>query len=73
MEKITIAEPEDKEEKDLTSITNKRLHHKQVDAYFERVETLEENLKKAFTIVWDMCSEDLRGKIKAVDKYDKII
>ena len=72
MEKVVIKEVVEKEKSELKTETALRLHHREVDAYFEKVSTLDDNLNKAYTIVWDMCSEDLRGKIKAVSEFSKI-
>ena len=34
-----------------------------------RQDTLEENMKKTYTIVWDMCSDELQAKLKAVTDF----
>ena len=77
MEKIKIPVP--KTEKDEDEATpediarNKRITEKRVDAHVQRESALEENLALAYNIAWDMCTDELKSKVKSVNDYeDKI-
>ena len=74
MGKIKIPVP--KPEKDAEGATpkdiarNKRITEKRVDAHVQRESALEENLALAHNIAWDMCTDELKAKVKSVNDYE---
>jgi len=51
---------------------DERIWEKKVDFYAERVIYLEENIKKAYYIIWGQCSEDIKYNLKNRENFEKI-
>ena len=48
---------------------NKRINDKRVDEYVLREYTLESNLRQAYSIAWDMCTEELQAKLIGIKDF----
>ena len=77
MEKVTIPVPKTEKDADKAmaedKVRNKRITEKCVDAFVQHESALEENLALAYNIAWDMCTDELKAKVKLVNDYeDKI-
>ncbi len=59
----TIAKPRDPPTK--TTKTDQRIWEKQVDQYVKRSGILEENVRKAYSLIYGQCTEALRAKLEA--------
>ena len=64
---------EEEDDSETTKIMKKRINKRQIDEYVKRENALKENLRQAFLIAWDMCTEEMKAKLKGVkDFQDKI-
>ena len=57
---------------DDTSPVIKRLWSRSVDTYARRVETLEQNMKTLYSLVWGQCSMPLKDKIESDEVFNLV-
>ena len=78
LERITIPPP--MEIADDATTTQTMIAKKQIDLYVMRLQQLEDNIQKLYSVVWGQCTELLQAKLEALpdfksrikDKYDGI-
>ena len=58
-----ITKKDNADDTDAKKLMNKRINEKRVDEYVLRECTLESNLREAYSIAWDMCTEELQAKL----------
>ncbi len=46
------------------------MQEKRIDEYIKRENALEENIRKTYQIVWDMCTDAMKAKLKAVSGFE---
>ena len=67
MSVFVVPEPITKKDKtdnnDAKKLMNKRINEKRIDEYVQRECILKSNLREAYSIAWDMCTEELQSKL----------
>ena len=64
-----IIKEDEQKDTDPQKAMNKRINEKRVDAYVQRENALEENIALAYNIAWDMCTDEMQAKLKAVTDF----
>ena len=74
LEVISITVPDAIQEpagtSDAQKAINKRINEKRIDAFVQRENALEENIGRAYKIVWDMCTDEMHAKLKAIQGFE---
>ena len=77
MVKFVVPEPtmmeEDSSDSGAHKARKRRINEKRIDAFVQRENTLEENMTMVYTIIWDMCSEEMHAKLKEVNNFTRDI
>ena len=77
MVKFVVPEPAMMEEETGVTGVHKarkcRINEKRIDAFVQQENMLEENMMMVYTIVWDMCSEEMHAKLKEVNNFTRNI
>ena len=72
LEDKVIPEPTELTDTEKESEVKNKIKDKEVENYVKRVETLVENKKKAYNLVWGQCSEAVQHKLKSIPIYKKM-
>ena len=76
LKKITIAVPvAPVPTGDATTVTDAfilKRYKKQIDAYFDKVAALSENVKRIYSVVWGQCTDALRARLEGTKGYKEV-
>jgi hypothetical protein len=71
----TVVKPTDQDpatDKEGERETNKEIWRQEIRAYVARKATLEENLQKAYALIWGQCSDPLRAKLESSPAHPRM-
>ena len=68
LELVTFTEPSDPPAN--ATKTQERIWEKTVDQFVKKTDTLAENMKTLYSLVWGQCTDIMRQRVEALDNFD---